>query len=256
MSEQIVNKQQKLNYSSTIPFSLSFDFTLPDKAKAMYAQIFQMQANPNESGIVQFSYKKIAAMLGISIRWARRLAKKLIERGLITHVRTGQTSWIWSVVDKFAVDEKKYGSGRVSATPSLPLNNIDLKNSESSFFQKEEESAILEQKLPNDGRSDKEFLSECQKHIEKPTLIPYTKASRIRGMLKILTKLKNNSIKFVCSSKRKSESSLGPRPSGQFWDKSTAIDRTTDMMLRGADMMTKIKNMIKPKYNPSTSILV
>jgi hypothetical protein len=137
-----------------------------------------------------------------------------------------------------------------SEITSLPLNNIYIKNSESSFFNLEEKEAIIEQKLPDDRRTSDEFLSEAQKHIEKPTLFDYSRGSRFRGLLKILSNQKTRGNLFYASVGKKSKTKYETKSTVPWRHKE--VDKTPSQPKSVFERGIKsLKTILK--YNPKAS---
>lgn len=223
MSKHDCNTIRELGYKGCIPYYILFDSDLTVQHMRLYSLIEQMESNPNPKVSPTFSFEWFASILGIEARGAKKIAKRMKDKGYITHTQKPDGYWIWGTAKKVVIDDSQPGvsqEGGVSPqdTPGVTSEDTggvasqDTLNTKKNNYQKEEKTKLdssssfvfskstdqnlLTQKLDRDLRSDEEFLAECVEHVDNHSNQKYPRLQRANALVKLLTKLNNDNVIF------------------------------------------------------------
>jgi hypothetical protein len=218
---------RELGYKSCIPYFILFDPDLNQQHLRLYTFIEQMESNPDPKINPTFSYRWFASILRIEVRAAMKIGKKMKDKGYITHTQLPNGKWVWGTTRKVIIDDTPIEEapieippdGEVSSEDMGGVSSQDTQNtkkikltvtklpSSSFFFSETIDESLLSQKLDTDKRSSREFLEECQDHVDKCSDKKYPRLQRANALVKLLIKLKSSNTIFRPSIETEGEES-------------------------------------------------
>lgn len=112
------------------PFYILFDLDLNANHYRLYGQIEQMESNPDPDVNPRFSYKWMAAQLGINERNTKACAAVLKDKGYIEHIKTKE-GWLWRIAKKpvMITEDTESKSSNSVAQRHPPVSPSDTPNS-------------------------------------------------------------------------------------------------------------------------------
>ncbi len=224
MSKHDCQTIRELGYKSCIPYFIMFDTELTIQHLRLYTLIEQMESNPNPKITPSFSYAWFARIIGVEPRGAIKIAKRMKDKGYITHTQKQDGKWIWGTAKKMIIDDSanhgvsdeggvsSQDTGGVSYEDTGGVSSQDTQNTKKNNYQKEEttnyessrsivfskstDQNLLNQKLSRDLRTDEEFLAECVEHVDNHSKKSFPRLQRANALVKLLAKLNADDVIF------------------------------------------------------------
>jgi len=208
--------------NSIVLFSKLNGKPLKEKEITICRMILRMEYHPSPDIFPYFSNAHVAKKLDITERHVMRLTSKLKSLGIIRRIQCSRSKYVWETLDlptlKKPTENPKRGVTFLSKKPPqntpkksvknvtpIYINNIYKKEtncetqSSSSSFSEEKAKQILKHKLPEDERSNEEFLNNVKHHINHNSRKTYHVHARFVGVITILKRLYDSGELFQSS---------------------------------------------------------
>lgn len=251
MSKHDSQTIRELGYKGCIPYFILFDPDLTIQHMRLYSLIEQMESNPNPKVAPTFSYQWFGKILGIESRGAMKIAKRMKDKGYITHTQKDDGHWIWGTAKKMVIDDNPQAGVASQDTLNTKKNNYQEEEntklgSSSILFSKSTDQNLLAQKLDRDLRTDDEFLAECVEHVDNHSSNKYPRLQRANALVKLLTKLNKDNIIFR-PSKEEDKPSTKEKVASLFSDADLQLMQDAIHAKKMAGMGMDINIFMKPE---------